>query len=156
MIGKSLPKAVGYGHDLAARENMLLASCMAGMAFSSAGLGLCHAMAHQHGAALHIPHGEANAMLLPTVMGFNRMVCRERFSQIGRALTNKKSDDRDAIAAVSELIAEVGQSKRLADAGAKPEHYSAWAQAALEDICLRSNPRTATQAQIIDLYAAAG
>ncbi|PVP05494.1 ethanolamine utilization protein EutG, partial [Salmonella enterica subsp. enterica serovar Mbandaka] len=55
MIGKSLPKAVGYGHDLAARENMLLASCMAGMAFSSAGLGLCHAMAHQPGAALHIP-----------------------------------------------------------------------------------------------------
>ncbi len=156
MIGKSLPKAVGYGHDLAARENMLLASCMAGMAFSSAGLGLCHAMAHQPGAALHIPHGQANAMLLPTVMGFNRMVCRERFSQIGRALTNKKSDDRDAIAAVCELIAEVGQSKRLADAGAKPEHYSAWAQAALEDICLRSNPRTATQAQIIDLYAAAG
>lgn len=107
MIGKSLPKAVGYGHDLAARENMLLASCMAGMAFSSAGLGLCHAMAHQPGAALHIPHGQANAMLLPTVMGFNRMVCRERFSQIGRALTNKKSDDRDAIAAVCELIAAV-------------------------------------------------
>jgi len=41
---------------------------------------------------LHIPHGQANAMLLPTVMGFNRMVCRERFSHIGRALTNKKSD----------------------------------------------------------------
>ena len=76
MIGKSLPKAVGYGHDLAARESMLLASCMAGMAFSSAGLGLCHAMAHQPGAALHIPHGQANAMLLPTVMGFTRMVCR--------------------------------------------------------------------------------
>ncbi|SUX66828.1 ethanolamine utilization dehydrogenase [Citrobacter amalonaticus] len=73
MIGKSLPKAVGYGHDLAARESMLLASCMAGMAFSSAGLGLCHAMAHQPGATLHIPHGQANAMLLPTVMGFNRM-----------------------------------------------------------------------------------
>lgn len=53
MIGKSLPKAVGYGHDLAARESMLLASCMAGMAFSSAGLGLCHAMAHQPGAGAH-------------------------------------------------------------------------------------------------------
>lgn len=105
MIGKSLPKAVGYGHDLAARESMLLASCMAGMAFSSAGLGLCHAMAHQPGAALHIPHGLANAMLLPTVMEFNRMVCRDRFSQIGRALRTKKSDDRDAINAVSELIA---------------------------------------------------
>ena len=156
MIGKSLPKAVGYGQDLAARESMLLASCMAGMAFSSAGLGLCHAMAHQPGATLHIPHGQANAMLLPTVMGFNRMVCRERFSHIGRALTNKKSDDRDAINAVSELISEVGQTKRLSDVGAKPEQYSAWAHAALEDICIRSNPRTATQAQIIDLYAAAG
>lgn len=128
---------------------------MAGMAFSSAGLGLCHAMAHQPGATLHIPHGQANAMLLPTVMGFNRMVCRERFSHIGRALTNKKSDDRDAINAVSELISEVGQTKRLSDVGAKPEHYSAWAHAALEDICIRSNPRTATQADIIALYAAA-
>ncbi|MCD6625936.1 iron-containing alcohol dehydrogenase, partial [Klebsiella michiganensis] len=155
MIGQALPKAVGYGHDLAARESMLLASCMAGMAFSSAGLGLCHAMAHQPGAALHIPHGQANAMLLPTVMQFNRMVCRERFSQIGRALTAKKTDDHEAIAAVEALIAEVGLSKRLSDAGAKPEHFSAWAQAAQEDICLRTNPRTATREQIIDLYAAA-
>uniref|UniRef100_UPI00203A5CB7 iron-containing alcohol dehydrogenase n=1 Tax=Enterobacter hormaechei TaxID=158836 RepID=UPI00203A5CB7 len=77
-------------------------------AFSSAGLGLCHAMAHQPGAALHIPHGQANAMLLPTVMRINRMVCRERFSQIGRALTAKKTDDHEAIAAVEALIAEVG------------------------------------------------
>ncbi|HFZ8995751.1 TPA: ethanolamine utilization ethanol dehydrogenase EutG [Citrobacter freundii] len=155
MIGESLPKAVGCGQDLAARENMLLASCMAGMAFSSAGLGLCDAMAHQTGAALHIPHGQANAMLLPTVMGFNRMVCRERFGQIGRALTHKKSDDRAAITAVSELIAEVGQSKRLADVGAQPEYYATWAHGALADMCLRSNPRIATQEQIIELYTAA-
>ncbi|MDU4314020.1 MAG: ethanolamine utilization ethanol dehydrogenase EutG [Klebsiella michiganensis] len=125
MIGQALPKSVGYGHDLAARESMLLASCMAGMAFSSAGLGLCHAMAHQPG------------------------------RQIGRALIAKKTDDHEAIAAVEALIAEVGLSKRLSDAGAKPEHFSAWAQAAQEDICLRANPRTATREQIIDLYAAA-
>ncbi len=80
MIGEALPKAVGCGQDLAARENMLLASCMAGMAFSSAGLGLCHAMAHQPGAALHIPHGLANAMLLPTVMEFNPAWCAGRTS----------------------------------------------------------------------------
>ncbi|WP_437889167.1 ethanolamine utilization ethanol dehydrogenase EutG [Phytobacter sp. V91] len=155
MIGKSLPKAVGNGHCLASRENMLLASCMAGMAFSSGGLGLCHAMAHPPGATLHIPHGQANAMLLPTVMEFNRMVCRERFSHIGRALTNKKADDLNAIAAVSELIADVGLAKRLTDTGAQSSHYSAWAQAALDDICLSSNPRTATQEQIVSLYAAA-
>ncbi len=125
MIGEALPKAVGCGQDLAARENMLLASCMAGMAFSSAGLGLCHAMAHQPGAALHIPHGLANAMLLPTVMEFNRMVRRARFSQIGRALTGKKTDDREAIAAVRELIAEVGLTMRLTEAGATSAHYDA-------------------------------
>ena len=94
-------------------------------------------------------------MLLPTVMEFNRMVRRERFSQIGRALTGKKTDDREAIAAVRELIAEVGLSKRLSDAGAMAVHFSAWAQAAQEDICLRTNPRTASREQIIDLYAAA-
>jgi alcohol dehydrogenase len=111
-------------------------------------------MAHQPGAALHIPHGQANAMLLPTVMRFNRMVCRERFSQIGRALTAKNRRPR-GYRRREALIAEVGLSKRLSDAGAKPEHFSAWAQAAQEDICLRTNPRTATREQIIDLYAAA-
>ena len=155
MIAHSLPKAVGYGLDLAARESLLLASCMAGMAFSSAGLGLCHAMAHQPGAALHIPHGQANAMLLPTVMTFNRLVCRERFRRIGLALTHKHSDDHAAIAAVRELIHDVGLTKRLSEAGATPEQYSVWARAALDDICIRSNPRTATQEQIIELYAAA-
>ncbi|MDU6110004.1 MAG: iron-containing alcohol dehydrogenase [Klebsiella pneumoniae] len=120
-----------------------------------AGLGLCHAMAHQPGAALHIPHGLANAMLLPTVMEFNRMVRRARFSQISRALTGKKTDDREAIAAVRELIAEVGLTMRLTEAGATSAHYAAWAQAAQEDICLRTNPRTASREQIIELYAAA-
>lgn len=88
MIGKSLPKAVGYGHDLAARESMLLASCMAEWRFPVRGLG-CATRWRISRAALHIPHGLANAMLLPTVMEFNRMVCRERFSQIGRALRTK-------------------------------------------------------------------
>ncbi|SQB28416.1 ethanolamine utilization dehydrogenase [Citrobacter koseri] len=91
MIASRYRKRWGNGHDMAARENMLLASCMAGMAFSSAGLGLCHAMAHQPGATLHIPHGQANSMLLPTVMGFNRMVCRERFSHIGPGVTQQES-----------------------------------------------------------------
>ncbi len=76
MIGEALPKAVGCGRDLAARENMLLASCHGGDGVFQrrAGAMPCHGASA--GAALHIPHGLANAMLLPTVMGFNRMVCR--------------------------------------------------------------------------------
>jgi alcohol dehydrogenase len=96
---EALPKAVGCGQDLAARENMLLASCMAGMAFSSAGLGLCHAMAHQPGAALHIPHGLANAMLLPTVMGLTAW-CAGALQPDRPGADRQKTDDHEAIAAV--------------------------------------------------------
>lgn len=153
MIGEALPKAVGDGRDLAARESMMLAACMAGMAFSSAGLGLCHAMAHQPGAALHIPHGLANAMLLPTVMRFNRLVCSEGYALVGRALTGKKADADAAIAAVEQLIADVGLTQRLGEAGAHPAYFEHWAQGALADICIRSNPRTVTQDDIVRLYA---
>lgn len=117
--------------------------------------GGCHHTAAMHSRNIENMNQMANAMLLPTVMEFNRMVCRERFSQIGRALRTKKSDDHDAINAVSELIAEVGIGKRLGDVGATSAHYGAWAQAAQEDICLRSNPRTASLEQIVGLYAAA-
>ncbi|XNM65730.1 iron-containing alcohol dehydrogenase [Escherichia coli] len=74
---------MGYGHDLAAPTRRWF-SCMAGMAFSSAGLGLCHAMAHQPGAALHIPHGKRTPRRCRPC-GFNRMDGRERFSQIAAA-----------------------------------------------------------------------
>ncbi|MGU0017170.1 hypothetical protein ACVXG9_28970 [Escherichia coli] len=68
MIGESLPKAVGYGHDLAAREHVA-GFMYGGNGVFHAGLGLCHAMAHQPGRRqLVSPHGLANAMLLPTVM----------------------------------------------------------------------------------------
>ncbi len=138
-----------------ARERVHSAATIAGIAFANAFLGVCHSMAHKLGSQFHIPHGLANAMLLPTVMEFNRMVRRARFSQISRALTGKKTDDREAIAAVRELIAEVGLTMRLTEAGATSAHYAAWAQAAQEDICLRTNPRTASREQIIELYAAA-
>ncbi|MBN0855757.1 iron-containing alcohol dehydrogenase, partial [Pseudomonas aeruginosa] len=95
-----------------ARERVHSAATIAGIAFANAFLGVCHSMAHKLGSQFHIPHGLANAMLLPTVMEFNRMVRRARFSQIGRALTGKKTDDREAIAAVRELIAEVGLTMR--------------------------------------------
>uniref|UniRef100_UPI0011406F72 iron-containing alcohol dehydrogenase n=1 Tax=Escherichia coli TaxID=562 RepID=UPI0011406F72 len=88
-----------------ARSPLFLAPSLPGLLVSLAGLAFCHPTAPPPGAAPHIPPALANAMLLPTVMAFNRMVCRDRFRQIGRALRTKKSDDSDAINAVSELIA---------------------------------------------------
>lgn len=152
MISQALPIAVGQGHDIKAREDMMLASYMAGMAFSNAGLGLCHAMAHQIGAAYNIPHGKANALMLPAVMRFNRLVCKQAYSEIGHALTQRQVTDMEAIEAVEQLISDVELAQSLPSLGGKQEDYIGFAKAALQDICIRTNPRTATAAQIIAIY----
>lgn len=71
LVVKWLPIAFENGQDLLAREKMHNASCMAGLAFNSAGLGLCHGIAHGIGGKLHMPHGRANAIVLPYILRFN-------------------------------------------------------------------------------------
>ena len=73
-----------YGGDRGVRGNMHMASCMAGMAFSKAGLGLCHAMSHTLGGILHIPHGRLNAILLPAVLQENIPAAGEKYAEIAR------------------------------------------------------------------------
>lgn len=152
MISRALPIAVGQGHDAKAREEMMLASYMAGMAFSNAGLGLCHAMAHQIGAAYAIPHGQAIAIMLPAVMRFNRLVCKQAYSEIGHALTQRQMSDTEAIDAVAQLICDVELAQPLSSLGGKREDYAGFADAALQDICISTTPRTATAAQITAIY----
>lgn len=152
LIGNALPLAVGQGKNIEARESMMLASSMAGMAFSNAGLGLCHAVAHPLGAMYKVPHGLANAIMLPAVMRFNKLVCKKYFPEIGHALTGQIMDTDEAIKAVSNLIKEVGLTTTLRQTGARPENFGEFADEALQDITLPSNPRTATRQQIIDVY----
>ncbi len=122
MIGEALPKAVGCGGIWRRGRTCCWPPAWRGWRFPAPGWG--YAMPWRiSGAALHIPHGLANAMLLPTVMGFNRMVCGA-LQPDRRALTGRKTDDLEAIAAVRELIAEVGLTMRLSDAGATPAHYA--------------------------------
>lgn len=155
MISHALPIAVGQGHDIKAREDMMLASYMAGMAFSNAGLGLCHAMAHQIGAAYNIPHGKANAVMLPQVMRFNRLVCKQAYSEIGHALTQRPMTDMEAIEAVEQLISDVELAQTLPSLGGKREDFDGFAKAALQDICIKTNPRAVTAAQITAIYESA-
>ena len=152
LIGQALPQAVGQGQDLAARESLMMASYMAGMAFSNAGLGLCHACAHQIGAAYGIAHGAANAIMLPQVMEFNRLVCKRTFAEIGHALTRETCDAAGTIRAIAQLIEDVGLGGNLASYGGQESDYAEFARAALQDVCIQSNPRTVTEAQIVALY----
>ena len=97
-VGKYLRVAVGDGSNLEARHHMAVASYMAGMSFSNAGLGLCHAMAHQIGAQYKLPHGTANALVLPEVMHFNMLVRMERLRDVAHAFEQRieNLDPKDA------------------------------------------------------------
>lgn len=152
LIGEALPHAVGQGSDIPARESMMLASYMSGMAFSNGGLGLCHAMAHQIGGKYHIPHGMSNAIMLPAVMRFNQLVCKKEYAEIGHALTGKQIEAEATIKAVQELIYDVGLCKKLSEFGGCNEDIPQLAEAAMQDICLTTNPRTVTKEQIITVY----
>jgi alcohol dehydrogenase len=152
MIGDALPIAVGKGSDVAAREEMALASYMAGIAFSNAGLGLCHALAHRIGPAYGLPHGLANAVMLPSVMQFNVLVCKKSYADIGLALSGTILSAEEAIRHIQRLIVEVGLPGNLAAVGGRAEDFGAFADEALLDVCIESNPRTVSREQIIGVY----
>ncbi|MGU7782778.1 iron-containing alcohol dehydrogenase [Burkholderia sp. PU8-34] len=86
LIGQSLRNAFYVGSDLAAREDMLLGSFLAGVAFSQSKLGNVHAISHTMGGVFNIAHGIANAALLPYVIAFNVPACPERYRDIAEAL----------------------------------------------------------------------
>ncbi len=88
MIGENLTKTYFVGTDIKSRENMLVASMMAGAAFAQSRLGNVHAISHTLGGVFDIPHGIANAALLPFVMKFNLHACPERYRDISVALGN--------------------------------------------------------------------
>lgn len=159
LVAAYLPLAVGNGNDLHARRKMAEASYMAGMSFSNAGLGVCHAIAHQVGARYKVPHGVANALILPEVMQFNMLVRQESLKEIARAfnlrlehLDNKEAAQR-AIEAVRDLSAAVGLPTRLQQIGAIPEDFPAMANQALEDPTLQTNPRVVGHKDILGILA---
>jgi len=157
LVARYLRRAVGNGSDLSARHHMAEASYMAGMSFSNAGLGVCHAIAHQLGALYKIPHGAANALMLPEVMQFNLLVRPERIMDVARAfnLRIEHLDDKDAalrgIEAVRELRADVGLPTRLEQIGARIDHFAVIAQQALLDPTIHTNPRSVGYQDIIDM-----
>jgi alcohol dehydrogenase class IV len=121
LIGQHIRTAYANGNDLSARYGMLMASFLAGVAFSVAGVAAVHAIAHTLGGIHHIPHGIANALLLPYVMEFNRIACREKFARIASLLGERVDDvtidagSLTAVECVRKLSKAVGISKRLRD-----------------------------------------
>ncbi|TJY59956.1 iron-containing alcohol dehydrogenase [Sinimarinibacterium sp. CAU 1509] len=85
LIVQNLPKVMASGADEEARQNMSLASYKAGVAFTKAGVGYVHAIAHNFGARYHVPHGLANAIIMPYVLDFSKPACAQRLADLAKA-----------------------------------------------------------------------
>jgi len=145
--------------DMQAMEQMALGQYVAGMGFSNVGLGLVHGMAHPLGAFYNVPHGVANAILLPTVMAWNADYTGEKYRDIARAMGVTEVDSltlaqarQAAVDAVKRLCRDVGIPASLREVGLNPDDVPALAQAALDDVCTGGNPREATLDAIAALY----
>ena len=137
-----------YAGDQSARLPVHTAATMAGMAFSAAGLGLCHAIAHTLGGQFHTPHGRLNAILLPAVLDCNAEKAAGRYAQLSRQLGLSTGADPIALRALKNALCQLRRQLQLPDtlaaAGIQPaklrEHMELLVQAALADPCCLTNP----------------
>ena len=158
LIARWLPAAVENGADTEAREGMAVAQYIAGMGFSNVGLGLVHGMAHPLGAFYDIPHGVANALLLPYVMQYNMKSSLVKFGDVARAMgvdtagMDTRQAAQAAVDAVRTLAVRVGIPQRLSSLGVREEDLPRLAASALADVCTPGNPRDTSADEILALY----
>jgi len=159
LIGDNLAQAVAHGENLEARENMLLGSYLAGLALAQAGVGAVHAMAYPLGAFFDIPHGEANAVLLPYVMAFNLIACPDRFADMAYAFCEMPDDLTTREAAetcVSEVIMlsqDIGIPSNLDQLEVPESEVPAMAQKAMTVARpIANNPRKVTAEDLESIY----
>ena len=144
LISGALREAVRDGSDMDARTDMCWAEYMAGLAFSNAGLGLVHGIAHQLGGYYNIPHGLANAIMLPRVLEYNRIYCMSRLAAIAQAMGEKVDNlsvdeaSKQAIEAVRRLIADV-KIPPLCETKFRMEDIDVLAENALKDTATLTN-----------------
>lgn len=160
MIARHLPVAVEHPSDVEARDGMAVAQYIAGMAFSNVGLGLVHGMAHPMGSLFDVPHGVANALLLPTVMEYNMPACLDKYPEIARAMgvntdgMTREEASQAACRAVRDLAVRVGIPQHLTELGITKDDIPALSRQAIEDVCTPGNPRDVDLAAIEALYTA--
>ena len=167
---KYLPRAYKDGSNITAREKMHSASCLAGMAFNEVGLGINHSIAHQLGAKFHIPHGKANAMLLPHVVQFNADLdgtfgtsshteTAFKLADIARRLGLPGDNIRIAVTSLIDEIKYMekmmGIPTTLNEVGVTKEAFelnkTAIIEAALKDTCTPTNPKSVTAEDIEEI-----
>lgn len=162
IVFKELITVFQNGNNMRSRLAMHEASCMAGIAFTNSGLGLNHAMSHSLGGYFHIPHGRANALLMPYVIKFNKKVVAEKYARLATLLGFPASSDEEGIISllvgIEYLCHNVQLERSVTEFGISKEEYLAaipeMAKAAFEDPCLQTNPIQPTIQDIENIYQA--
>jgi alcohol dehydrogenase len=161
LIFKYLGRAVGNGSDMEAREKMAYAQTMAGIAFSNAGLGLVHSMAHPLSAFYHFAHGFANAVCLPTVLEYNKIVCRPKMAHIATlgGLTDLGNYPEDAgVEAIQRLNDLVGIPRTISEVAAMmgskvdSKDIEPMSRDALNEVSTVTTPRVPNLNDVMGLY----
>ena len=170
MVFEYLPRAYKYGAtDMVAREKMHNASCIAGMAFTNAFLGLNHSMAHKLGGDYHIPHGRANAILLPYVVEYNaqkptkfatfpkyeKFIADEKYAKIahyiGKGGKTVEESVKNLVQAIRDLEREVNAPVSIQECGIDEklffDNLQRLSENAHEDQCTTANPRYPSSAK---------
>ena len=140
--------SASYNGNTAVRQKIHTAATMAGMAFTNAGLGLCHGLSHALGGAFHLPHGRLNAILLPEVIRCNAYSAQEAYAQLARSAGLGGQADtlavRNLINALIRLRKQLNMPATLAQAGIDPARVRQQSDriiaAALADPCCQTNP----------------
>ncbi|MDD6236786.1 MAG: iron-containing alcohol dehydrogenase [Clostridiales bacterium] len=169
IIFEYLPKAFDNGNDIVAREKLHNASCMAGMAFNNAQLGINHSIAHAIGAKMHVPHGRSNAIILPYVIAFNaglRVISQDdnsyamqKYAALAKLLHvgagSGRQSVKNLIAKIEDLEIALDIPTSLRGQGISEEEYKKFrndiASTAMADACTASNPRKPTTHQLREL-----
>ena len=176
MVFENLPSAYENGaNDPKAREEMANASCMAGMAFANAFLGVNHSMAHKLGAFHHLPHGVANAVILTEVMRYNAAEvptkmgtfsqyqyphALARYAELGRFAGCTGNTDEEVfenfIAKLEDLKEKIGIKKTIKDYGIDEKYFldtlDDMCEQAFNDQCTGANPRYPLMKEIKEIY----
>ncbi|MGI6570107.1 MAG: bifunctional acetaldehyde-CoA/alcohol dehydrogenase [Caldicoprobacterales bacterium] len=177
LIFKYLPRSYDNPEDTVAREKVHNASCIAGMAFSNSFLGINHSLAHKLGGEFHIPHGRANAVLLPHVIAYNaqkptkftifpkygEFVADYRYAQISRQLglggNTQEEQVASLIKAVRNLMKRLNLPLTIKDCGVDEAEFMAavpgLAERAFEDQCTTANPRYPLVSELEEIYCKA-
>lgn len=161
MVTENLVSTIERPHEMPARVLMAQAALEAGLAFTNAILGAAHAMSHQVGGLLDLPHGVINGVLLPHVVRFNAEADPAPFATIAACLgiADKRAPARESALALAdrlqELARRVGVPRGLGELGVRDEDVPVLAHNAMADACITTNPRPADEAALQALFRAA-